>query len=61
MDTSTRIVDGIIGFLCQGQHRLICSLVVLDIGAEQEPMLQSIIEEILDCLLQLGGKHVFSP
>ncbi len=51
----------IICLLCQGQHRLIRSLVAFNIRNERQPMFWPTIAEILNCLLQLGSQRVFCP
>ncbi len=37
MDPSAGVVGGIVGLLCQGQHRLICSLVAFNVCGKCEP------------------------
>ncbi len=60
-DSSPGVIGAIIGLLCQGQHRLVHNLVVLNISTKREPTLWSTVAEILNGLLQLGSKRVVCP
>ncbi len=60
-DACAGVIGGIIGLLCQVQHRLVCGIVTFNISTEGETPFWSNVPEILNCLLQLGGKRVFCP
>ncbi len=60
-DASTRVKGSIFIFLCQGQHRLVCLLVVTNVSVEHESMSLSVVPESLNVPLQLGGKCILCP
>ncbi len=61
LDACSGIIGGIVGFLCQGQHRLICLLVVFNVSVEPESTPWPVVLESLDIPLRLGGKCTFCP
>ncbi len=57
-DVDTGIVGNIFHLLYQGQHRLIVCLDAFNIIEKGKSPMQPARTEVLNCLLQLGGKQV---